>query len=97
MPQPETLLFEWDSRKGRSNARKHGVGFAEASTVFGDSLERTIPDPYHSEGEHRFLSMGNSDRNRLLVVSFVERGSRIRILSARRATAGERQQYESGT
>ena len=91
------LQFEWDIRKERSNARKHGVDFAEASTVFGDPLEHTIPDPDHSEGEHRFLSMGNSDRSRLLVVSFVERGRRIRILSARTATAGERQQYESGT
>lgn len=91
------LYFEWDARKERSNARKHGVDFAEASTVFGDPLECTIPDPDHSEGEHRFLSMGNSDRNRLLVVSFVERGPRIRILSARTATASERQQHESGT
>lgn len=90
------LLFEWDTRKERSNTRKHGVDFAEASTVFGDPLECTLPDPDHSESEHRFLSMGNSDRNRLLVVSFVERGPRIRILSARTATAGERQQYESG-
>ncbi len=90
------LHFEWDPRKERSNTRKHGVDFAEASTVFGDPLESTIADPDHSEGEHRFLSMGNSDRDRLLVVSFVERGGRIRVLSARTATAGERRQYESG-
>lgn len=91
------LHFEWEPRKERSNTRKHGVDFAEASTVFGDPLECTIPDPDHSEGEHRFLSLGNSDRERLLVVSFTERGERIRILSARTATAGERQQHESGT
>ncbi len=91
------LHFEWNPRKERSNRRKHGVDFGEASTVFGDPLESTITDPDHSEGEHRFLSMGNSDRDRLLVVSFVERGGRIRILSARTATAGERRQYESGT
>ena len=91
------LHFEWNPRKERSNRRKHGVDFGEASAVFGDPLESTITDPDHSEGEHRFLSMGNSDRDRLLVVSFVERGGRIRILSARTATAGERRQYESGT
>ena len=90
------LHFEWDTRKERSNMRKHGVDFAEASSVFGDPLERTISDPDHSESEHRFLSMGASDRNRLLVVSYVERGRRIRILSVRTATSGERQQYESG-
>ncbi len=91
------LHFEWDARKERANARKHGVDFAEASTVFGDPFERTIPDPDHSEGEHRFLSLGHSHRNRLLVVSYVERGRRIRLLSARTATAAERHQYESGT
>ena len=90
------LHFEWDARKERANARKHGVDFAEASTVFGDPFECTMPDPDHSEGEHRFLSLGHSHRNRLLVVSYVERGRRIRLLSARTATAAERNQYESG-
>lgn len=91
------LRFEWDARKERSNVEKHGVDFAEASTVFGDPMELTVADPDHSEEEHRFLSMGNSQRRRLLVVSFVERGRRIRIVSARTATASERRQYESGT
>ena len=75
--------FEWDETKHRENLRKHGVGFAEASTVFGDALEVTISDPEHSITEQRFLSMGLSATGRLLVVSYVERtGDRIRIISA---------------
>ena len=50
--------FEWDPEKGQSNQRKHGVSFLEASTVFGDPMELTIYNPDHSEGEHRFLSIG---------------------------------------
>ena len=91
------LYFEWDARKERSNVEKHGVDFAEASTVFGDPMECTVPDPDHSVEEHRFLSMGSSRQNRLLVVAYVERGRRIRIFSARTATPSERKQYESGT
>jgi uncharacterized DUF497 family protein len=50
--------FEWDPEKAAENSKKHGVAFADASTVFGDPLEITIPDPDHSEGEARFLSVG---------------------------------------
>lgn len=63
------MEFEWDETKQRYNLWKHGVGFAEASTVFGDWLEVTIPDPDHSIAEQRFLSMGLSTTGRLLVVS----------------------------
>ena len=71
--------------------------FAEALTVFGDPLEVTISDPEHSVSEYRFLSMGNSARGRLLVVSYVERsGGSIRIISAREASHRERRDYESG-
>jgi len=63
-----TLEFEWDSGKAHSNIEKHGIGFAEAMTVFGDPLELTIPDPDHSEGEARFLSLGRNAQGRLLVV-----------------------------
>lgn len=56
-----------------ANVEKHGVDFMEASTVFGDPFERTVPDPDHSFGEHRFLSLGASSRNRVLVVSYAER------------------------
>lgn len=91
------MEFEWDESKRRENARKHGVGFAEALTVFGDPLEVTISGPEHSISEHRFLSMGISARGRLLVVSYVERsGGNIRIISAREASLRERRDYESG-
>ena len=63
------MEFEWDTVKALSNVEKHGVGFAEAMTVFGDSLEVTISDPDHSAGEARFLSLGRSEQGRLLVVS----------------------------
>jgi len=71
------------------------VAFTEAQTVFGDPLEVTIPDPDHSDGELRFLSLGRSEVDRLLVVSYTERGSRVRIISAREATPRERRDYES--
>jgi uncharacterized protein len=61
--------FEWDPDKERSNIERHGVDFTEAATVFGDPLELTISDPDHSVGEFRFLSIGHSSRNRMLVVS----------------------------
>ena len=89
------MEFEWDPEKEQSNMQKHGVDFTEAATVFGDPLELTISDPDHSIGEYRFLSMGHSSRNRILVVSYTERENRIRIISARVASPKERRQYES--
>jgi uncharacterized protein len=89
--------FEWDPDKERSNIERHGVDFTEAATVFGDPLELTISDPDHSVGELRFLSIGHSSFNRILVVSYTEREDRIRIISARTASPQERRQYESGT
>ena len=91
------MEFEWDPDKEQSNIQKHSVDFTEAATVFDDPLELTIADPDHSIGECRFLSMGHSLRNRILVVSYTEREERIRIISARRASPQERRQYESGT
>jgi uncharacterized protein len=87
--------FEWDPQKAEENARKHGVAFPEALTVFRDPLEVTIPDPDHSDGELRYLSLGRSEADRLLVVAYTERGSGIRIISAREATPKERREYES--
>jgi uncharacterized DUF497 family protein len=89
--------FEWDLQKEKLNIAKHGVSFSEAMTVFADPLELTIADPGHSTTEFRFVSMGVSSANQLLVVAYTERGERIRIISARPATARERKQYESGT
>ena len=91
------MEFEWDPDKARENLTKHGVDFAEASTVFGDPLEVTISDPEHSEGEARFLSLGLSGANRLLVVAYTERDGKIRIIHARVAGPKERRSYESGT
>ncbi len=89
------MEFEWDPEKEQSNIEKHGVDFAEASTVFGDPLEYTIADPDHSIGEYRYLSMGHSAYNRLLVVSYTERDEQVRIISARVASQHERRQYGS--
>ncbi len=89
------LIFEWDERKAKQNIRKHGVSFEEAATVFGDQFSITIYDPLHSEDEDRFVILGMSSKNRLLVVVHTERGDKIRIISARKATKKERKQYES--
>ena len=89
------MEFEWDPEKAAANVKKHGVDFAEAMTVFSDPLEVTIADPDHSEDEQRFLSIGSSTAGRLLVVAYTERAGRTRIISAREASAQERQHYES--
>ena len=88
------LLFEWDPSKASKNIKIHGISFDEASTVFKDTLSLTIYDPLHSDEEDRFILIGNSCKNRLLVVIHTERGDKIRIISARRATKNERKQYE---
>ena len=92
-----SLQFEWDEDKARRNLKKHGVSFEEASSVFGDSLALTIPDPLHSEEEERFITLGESHRRRLLVVVSTDRGDRTRVISARVATPRERKQYEEGS
>jgi uncharacterized protein len=90
------LRFSWDPRKAASNRRKHGVSFEEAASAFADPLSVTVPDPDHSVAEARFLLLGRSDRQRLLVVAHAERGDEIRLISARLATCRERRQYEEG-
>lgn len=89
--------FEWDPDKADLNLERHGVGFPEAITVFGNPFEVTVSDPDHSERERRFLSLGTSEAGRLPVVAYTERGTRIRIISARETTARERTAYETGT
>lgn len=88
-------VFEWDSAKAVANAQKHGVTFDEASTVFGDPLALLMPDPDHSESEARYVLLGMSAKQRLLVVAFAERPPRTRLISARRATRPERRGYEA--
>ncbi len=88
------MNFEWDPQKAERNLGKHGVSFAEASTVFGDELAITVPDPDHSTEEDRFITVGWSNRRRLLIVAHTDRGDRIRIISARELTPRERKDYE---
>jgi len=88
------LLFEWDPNKAKINMEIHGVSFDEASTAFKDPLSLTIYDPLHSEEEDRFILIGKSFKNRLLVVIHTERGDNIRIISARKAKKIERKDYE---
>ena len=91
-----SIKFEWDPRKAQRNLRKHGVDFSEASTVFADILSITIPDPDHSEDEERWVTMGLSNRQRLLVVVHTEEEEMIRLISARTADRLERRKYEEG-
>ena len=90
------LSFEWDEKKAKTNATKHGVRFEEAATVFGDPLSLTIPDPAHSQAEERFIVLGESHAGKLLVVVHTARGDNLRIISARRASRRERKNYEEG-
>ena len=80
-----TPVFEWDAQKAKENLKSHGVGFDEALTVFADPLARIFDDPDHSNEERRELIIGHSTAQRLLVVSFTDRGRRTRIISARQA------------
>ena len=88
------ILFEWDATKAQQNIKKHGVTFDEASSAFSDPLSRTIIDPLHSVNEHRFVLIGRSCKDRLLVVVHAEKGDKLRIISAREASKRERMNYE---
>ena len=83
--------FEWDEDKARSNVQNHGVSFEEASSVFLDPYYLAIDDPTAPD---RFIALGFSRLARLLFVVHLERGEKVRIISARRATRSERQTYE---
>lgn len=85
---------EWDESKNLLNQKKHRVSFEEAATVFADPLEIMISDPDHEVAEHRFISIAESFKRRLLVVSYTERATKIRIINAREPTRRERRAYE---
>lgn len=90
-----STAFEWDDNKARLNSRKHRVSFVEAITVFEDPLARIFDDPAHSAGELREIIVGHSGAAKLLLVCFTEvPEDRIRIISARRATKREKNDYE---
>jgi uncharacterized DUF497 family protein len=90
-----TLRFEWDEHKATANAKKHGVSFDEAKSVFLDERAKLIDDPDHSDDEERFVLLGLSRTLRLLVVCHCYRseGNIIRIISARKASAHEAKSY----
>jgi uncharacterized DUF497 family protein len=89
------LRFEWDEAKERENRRKHRVSFDEAESVFADEWALLIDDPEHSDEESRFILMGISAKLRVLVVvhAYREAAGIIRIISARKADARERERY----
>jgi uncharacterized protein len=88
------LEFEWDDEKAHSNIKKHRVSFEEAETAFVDPMALSMFDDEHSGNEDRNVLIGESDRRRLLIVSYTEREDRIRIVSARVANRREKKQYE---
>lgn len=85
------MRFEWDNKKAAKNLRKHGVDFADAATVFYDEMAVTIRDEVTEE--ERFVTLGMDALGRILVVVYSWRSDRIRIISARKATPGERHLY----
>ncbi|MEG3876522.1 BrnT family toxin [Microcoleus sp. herbarium7] len=90
------MEFEWNPEKAALNFQKHGVSFTEAATVFNDPLSATFPDPAHSVSETRYVIIGLSRFGQLLVVSHTDRGEKLRIISARKATRQEQRFYEEG-
>jgi hypothetical protein len=90
------VTYEWDPAKAAANVRKHGVSFEEAASVFLDPAALTFLDPDHSGDEERAITIGQSARQRVLFVAHTEREERLRIISARRATRQEKDQYEEG-
>jgi hypothetical protein len=90
------VKFEWDLQKAALNLLNHGVSFEEAALVFGDPLAATIADPDHSTEERRFITMGVTPAQRLLVVVHTDRSDQIRLISARPASRAEKKKYEEG-
>ena len=88
--------FQWDLQKAKSNLQKHNVSFEEATSVFDDMLSSTITDPSHPIGKNRFIQIGLSNTDKILVVVFTDRNDIIRIISARIATKQEVKTYEEG-
>jgi uncharacterized protein len=90
------MRFEWDENKAESNFLKHGIQFSEAVTVFADPYLIFTEDYSYSQGEEREWAIGEAEDGSIVVVVFTMRGEQIRIISARKATTRECQQYESG-
>ena len=88
------MEFEWDENKAARNLSKHSISFEEAKTVFDDPLYIDFYDSDHSDNEQRYLIVGESNRSRLLFVSYIERRNLIRLISVREVTRTEREVYE---
>ena len=88
------MEFEFDPVKARSNLRKHGVSFGHAEQALRDELALTIEDP-DALGEQRFVTLGRYGTGRLLVVVHTQRGDRTRVISARKASRRESEQYHA--
>ncbi|MBC8167679.1 MAG: BrnT family toxin [Bryobacteraceae bacterium] len=89
------MEFEWDAEKARLNLRKHGVQFSEALLVLEDDKALTIIEE-SAGGEERWITLGMDSLGRILVVVYAWRKGRVRLISARLATPGERQRYTEG-
>ena len=94
-----TAVFEWDENKARTNLKKHKVSFDEACTIFADPRLLTFVDGLHSGKEERFISIGLSERQRVLLTVYIESEEKnetivIRIISCRKATRTEKERYE---
>jgi hypothetical protein len=90
------ISFSWDEKKNEANEKKHGVSFDEARTVFYDENAIRYFDPDHSGDEDRFLMVGMSQHLRIVYHCFREEDSVIRIISARKGTKGEEDNYRRG-
>jgi uncharacterized DUF497 family protein len=90
------MKIEWDPEKAKSNLKKHGISFEEAATALSDPMAATGADPDHSITEERYVTFGVSEKGRLVVVSHTEKHETIRIISARKASKGEKELYEEG-
>ena len=88
------IEFEFDPGKARTNLRKHGVSFAHAEQALRDPMAVTIEDP-DAEGEQRFVTLGRDALGRVLVIVHSPRESRTRLISARKASQGEAEQYHA--
>ena len=91
------INFIWDKNKAKLNFVKHNLSFEEAATVFADPLAFVFDDDEHSRTEERALIIGHTKKNKVIIVSFTERDQHIRIISARKATKKERQDYEENS
>jgi uncharacterized DUF497 family protein len=85
------MQFEWDKNKAKSNFKKHGVDFAEATSVLKDEAAITLHDEHPTED--RYITIGINDIGQLLLIVYTVRNNKIRIISARKANNSEYQQY----